>query len=230
MHRHQAARRSRADLDAVYRRLSGDGAVSTQAAFSRATQKSLQGWMETKGAEASGSNRESHMRALVALSQYPFARHPFRPIGVHNVERNEYLCQRSVSKLTRRGSYHPVEWDPCRTGPHLHRNGKRRLAPLPSLPMAMGTLKNGSSAERVLTPRRVSTSQGGILEDEAGRKTPVADHRGLGARSASPAFSPLKEPSLTVDVQKVDGRADGSSGSPPKSVGYPTPTAWGTIR
>lgn len=203
---HHAIRRSRADMDAIFSRLSGDVVTSTQAAFARETQRSFQGWMETKGAEASGSNRESHMRALVALSQYPMARQPFRPVGLHDVSRNEYLCQRSVSKLTRYGSYHPVQWDPRRTGPHLHRNGKRRLAPLPGASMVTRTCSDEDSDVHDLTPRRASTSLSNpSTECTTSRKTPDAAPRALGARSASPAFSPLQEPNLAQDVQKVDG-------------------------
>jgi hypothetical protein len=206
MSRHQAVRRSRADIDAIFSRLSGDAVTSTQAAFARETQRSFQGWMETKGAEASGSNRESHMRALVALSQYPMARHPFRPVGVHDVSRNEVLCQRAVSKLTRYGSYHPVQWDPRRTGPHLHRNGKRRLAPLPGASMMTGTCSDEDSDARELTPRRASTSQSHVsTAGSTSRKTPGAAQRALGARSASPAFSPVQEPFLAQDAQKVNG-------------------------
>jgi hypothetical protein len=71
MHHHQPARRSRANIDVIYTRLFSDESFSTQAAYSRATQRSFRGWMETEGAEASGSNREAHLRALVVLFRSP---------------------------------------------------------------------------------------------------------------------------------------------------------------
>ena len=224
--RREPVRLSRANQDAVYRRLSADGVRNTQAAISRDMQQSFQGWMETKGAEASGSNRVAHMRALVALSQYPLRRTAFRPTGVHDVARNEFLCQRSVSKLTRHGSFHPVEWDPSRTGPHLHRNGKRRLAPLPNVPTPMSTRKTEGNNEHDLTPRRASASLSHADMSNVECKTPGDAQRSLGARSASPTFSPPQEPSL-ADVQKVSGSGDVVQHSP-NAVG--TPTAWRTIR
>lgn len=224
MGRHMAARRPGADTEAIYRRLSGDGvACSSQGAFSRQTQKSFRGWMVTKGAEASGSNRESSIRALCWLNQYPQVKQPaFKPIGVHEVARNEYICQRSVSKLTRYGSLHPVKWDGSRTGPHLHRNGKRHLKPL------TGGLKGASSThndidehipqqKQDLTPRRASLSTGGTTAAESGRQTPDNPPRVLGARSASPAFTPMQEPYLSLETQKAHG-----AGFPANTVESPT--------
>ena len=68
--------------------------------------------MSTKGAVASGSNRTDHIRALTTLSQYPLTSMPFRPVGIHPVARNEFLCQRTHTKLTRMGSTHPIAWAP----------------------------------------------------------------------------------------------------------------------
>jgi hypothetical protein len=251
MHRHQPARRSRADIDAVYTRLSSDESFSTQAAYSRATQRSFRGWMETKGAEASGSNREAHLRALVVLNQYPLLRQPFTPVGCHPVSRNEYLCQRSVAPATRMGSYHPISWAPGRTGPHLHRNGKRRLAPLPAAgSRQLATDESESVSEREeeeeegttgagegeLTPRRAATALGGEAQlVQFDMTTPEGVQRPSGARSASPAFSPLQDPSSVAvpsSPDKLPASAGGGGGDmrspPPSAVG--TPTAWGTVR
>lgn len=204
MHRHQTLRRPAAEIDATYARLSGQEMPQTKSAQSRVVQTSFQSWMSTKGAEASGSNRTNHIRALTTLSEYPFMNTPFHPVGMHPVARNEFICQRSLTNLTRMGSTHPVAWNPGRTGAHLHRNGRRRrLKPLEHT--AKGVAIGVLTAVHLEHDHVVGTI-GALAPDAPDRpasasstpRTPQKEaERPSGAQSAmaaSLAFSPLQDP------------------------------------
>lgn len=171
---------------------------ATSFAFHYTTSLYLTHVFAAEGAEACGSTEMNMRRALNTLKGVHGHTDRWSQRSIHEVARNEKVCQRSVSSVTRLGR---LPWDSSRAGPHLHRNYSEPASVLLPALRPRGGVHSSRSAPALTSKRRPVSEQGQARP----LRTPAK--RGsvniLGHRVQSPAFTPLQEPALSGEAGSV---------------------------